>query len=122
MIKNTEYSIYRKRLQKAIDKAKTRTNVTDIYKSMGISRGNISGFINGETNRLSYKTVDLLIKKLEDPETCVTNQQRLSASKPKKAASMLSDIVSDILDIKLTPNKKAELSLDLEKWLRNSKK
>lgn len=122
MIKNSDYVAYRKRLQKAIDKAKTRTNVTDIYKSMGISRGNISGFLNGDTNRLSYKTVDLLIKKLEDPETCVTNQQILSASKPKKAANMLSDLISNILDVKLSPNKKAELSLDLEKWLRNSKK
>ena len=122
MLKNVNYDIYRKRLERAIEKAKARTNVTDIYNSMGISRANISGFLNGNNNRLSIKTVKLIIKKLEDPNSSVTNQQRLSISKPKKAADMLSKAVFDLLDVKLSPNKKAELSLDLEKWLRNSNK
>lgn len=122
MIKNVNYDEYRKRLQKAIDKAKTRTNITDIYQSMGISRGNVSGFLNGNNSRLSIKNIELLIKKLEDPNTSVTNQQRLSVSKPKKAANMLVDVIDDLLSNKLAPNKKASLSLDIEKWLRNSKK
>ena len=120
MLKNVNYDIYRKRLERAIEKAKAKTNVTDIYNSMGISRANISGFLNGNNNRLSIKTVELIIKKLEDPISNVTNQQRLSVSKPKKAAKMLSNAILDLLDVKLSPNKKAELSLDLEKWLRNS--
>ena len=122
MIKNVNYDEYRKRLKKAIDKAKTRTNITDIYQSMGISRGNVSGFLNGNNSRLSIKNIELLIKKLEDPNTSVTNQQRLSVSKPKKAANMLVDVIDDLLTNKLAPNKKASLSLDIEKWLRNSKK
>ena len=122
MIKNVNYNNYRKRLKKAIESAKARTNVTDIYNSMGISRGNVSGFIKGNNSRLSIKTVELLIKKLEDPNASVTNQQRLSVSKPRKAASMLFDAFLDMLNENLTPNKKAQLSLDLEKWLRDSSK
>ena len=89
---------------------------------MGISRGNVSGFLNGNNSRLSIKNIELLIKKLEDPEISVTNQQRLAVSKPKKAANMLVDVIDDLLNNKLAPNKKASLSLDIEKWLRNSKK
>ena len=122
MIEKNKYDIYRKRLKKAIEKAKERTNVTDIYNSLGISRGNVSGFLNGNNSRLSIKTIELIIKKLEDPKTTVTNQQRLSISKPKKAANMLIDAIDDLLNTKLSPNKKAELSIDIEKWLRNSKK
>ena len=121
MIKNVNYDVYRKRLQKAIDKAKGKANVTDIYQSLGVSRGNVSGFLNGNNSRLSLKNVELLIKKLEDPQSNVTNQQRLSISKPKKAANMLANVIDDLLSNKLSPNKKASLSLDLEKWLRNSK-
>ena len=122
MTNNINYDSYRKRLKKAIDKAKTRTNVTDIYQSLGISRGNVSGFLNGNNSRLSIKTINLIIKKLEDPSTSVTNQQRLSVSKPKKAANMLTDAIDRLLNSKLSPNKKAELSLDIEKWLRNTNK
>ena len=122
MTNNINYDIYRKRLKKAIDKAKTRTNVTDIYQSLGISRGNVSGFLNGNNSRLSIKTINLIINKLEDPSTSVTNQQRLSVSKPKKAANMLADAIDKLLNSKLSPNKKAELSLDIEKWLRNTNK
>ena len=122
MKNNINYDTYRKRLKKAIDKAKTRTNVTDIYQSLGISRGNVSGFLNGNNSRLSIKTIDLIINKLEDPSTSVTNQQRLSVSKPKKAANMLADAIDKLLNSKLSPNKKAELSLDIEKWLRNTNK
>ena len=122
MTNNINYDTYRKRLKKAIDKAKTRTNVTDIYQSLGISRGNVSGFLNGNNSRLSIKTIDLIINKLEDPSTSVTNQQRLSVSKPKKAANMLADAIDKLLNSKLSPNKKAELSLDIEKWLRNTNK
>ena len=122
MKNNINYDAYRKRLKKAIDKAKTRTNVTDVYQSLGISRGNVSGFLNGNNSRLSIKTIDLIINKLEDPSTSVTNQQRLSVSKPKKAANMLADAIDKLLSSKLSPNKKAELSLDIEKWLRNTNK
>ena len=122
MTNNINYDAYRKRLKKAIDKAKTRTNVTDIYQSLGISRGNVSGFLNGNNSRLSIKTINLIINKLEDPSTSVTNQQRLSVSKPKKAANMLADAIDKLLSSKLSPNKKAELSLDIEKWLRNTNK
>ena len=122
MKNNINYDAYRKRLKKAIDKAKTRANVTDIYQSLGISRGNVSGFLNGNNSRLSIKTIDLIINKLEDPSTSVTNQQRLSVSKPKKAANMLADAIDELLSSKLSPNKKAELSLDIEKWLRNTNK
>lgn len=118
---NINYDSYRKRLQKAIDKAKTRTNVTDIYNSLGISRGNVSGFLNGNNSRLSIKNIELIIKKLENADSLVTNQQRLFLSKPKKAANMLTDVLEDLLGSKLSPNKKAELSIDIEKWLRNSK-
>lgn len=118
MKRNVDYDDYRKRLKRAIEKAKTKTNITDIYNNMGISRGNVSGFLNGNNSRLSIKTIELIIKKLEDPRTSVTNQQRLSVSKPKKAANMLLDAISGMLNEKLTPNKKAQLSIDLEKWLR----
>ena len=120
-MKNVNYDEYRKRLQRAIEKAKTRTNITDIYESMGISRGNVSGFLNGNNSRLSIKTIELLIKKLEDPIASVTNQQRLSVSKPRKAANMLSNVIFNLLNKKMPLNKKAELTLDLEKWLRDSK-
>ena len=108
----------RKRLKEAIEKAKLRTNVTQVMESLGISRGNISGYLNGEDKRLSLKKVEALISRLEDPNSSITNQQKLSTYSPKKAAHMLSDAFFNYSDIKISPNEKGKFTEDVENWLK----
>lgn len=118
MGKNVNLNDYRRRLKKAIEEAKLRTNITDVYESLGVSRGNVSGFLNGADNRLSVETIELLIKKLEDPNSTVTNQQKIAISTPRKAASMMSNAFIEIADIKPSSGKKEEITKGVESWLR----
>lgn len=107
------YNDYRKEISKIVDKNKGRINLTEVFTSLNISKGNYYRFMsNKEDKVLSYEKLDLLLAELKKLDNDSTNKEMLD--------SMSSDQMALFIEKNIINNPKRS-QIDIKSWLKAHK-